>query len=103
MAVTPMLVFAYNHRSKKAAIYGEVDDQGVVTFAIHAASDSPVRGTELFRRIMLAFGADAKAIHGVWRKGRSPSINIDEVNRLTAQGLPLANAVLRTWTVARGR
>ena len=101
MATTPMLVFAYNHPSKKAAVYGEVDDQGVVTFAIQAASDSPVRGTELFRRMMLAFGADAKAIHGIWRKGNLPSINIDEVNKLTGQGLQLAEAVLRTWTVTR--
>jgi hypothetical protein len=103
MAVTPMLVFAYNHPSKKASIYGEVDDQGDVTLAILATPDSPVRGTELFRRMMLAFGMDAKRIHGVWRKGKSPSINIDEVNKLTGAALSLEDAVLQAWTVTRAR
>jgi len=53
--------------------------------------------------MMLAFGDDAKAIHGVWRKGTSPSINIDKVNELTAQGMLLEDAVLQAWTVTRAR
>jgi hypothetical protein len=101
--MTPLMVFAYNHPSQKAAIYAELDTQGVVTFAIQAAQDSPIRGTELFRRMMIAFGDDAKAILGGWTKGDDPSINIDEVNRLTGQGMSLEDAVHFAWTVTRAK
>jgi hypothetical protein len=101
--MTPLMVFAYNHPSQKAAIYGELDAQGVVTFAVYAAQDSPIRGTELFNRMMIAFGDDAKAIEGVWRKGSMPSTNIDKVNELTGQGVVIEDAVLHAWTVTRAR
>lgn len=101
--MTPLTVFAYNHPSQKAAIYGELDVFGTVTFAVYAAADSPIRGTELFLRMMNAFGDDAKAIEGVWRKGSLPSINIDKVNELTGQGVSLEDAVLHAWTVTRAR
>jgi len=101
--MTPLMVFVYNHPSKKAAIYGELDAQGIVEFAVQAASDSPIRGTELFLRMMNAFGGDARAIRGVWRKGTSPSVNIDKVNELTAGGLALEHAVVRTWTFTRAQ
>lgn len=103
MAGSPMMVFEYNHPSRKAAIYAELDFQGVVTFAVQTAKDSPVRGTELFRRMMIAFGDDANAILGAWTKGDDPSINIDEVNRLTSQGMALEDAVQFAWTVTRAK
>ena len=59
MAVLPVMVFAYNHPSQKAAIYAELDSQSVITFAIQATKDSPIRGTELFRRMMIAFGDES--------------------------------------------
>jgi hypothetical protein len=99
--MTPQIVFAYNHLSRKAAIYGEVDDHGTVAFAVQALPDSPIRGTELFRRMMLAFGDEARAIQGVWRKGTEPSINIDKVNELTRAGMTLEKAICQTWTVTR--
>lgn len=101
--MTPLMVFAYNHPSQKAVVYAELDAQGVVTFAIHAMKESPIRGTELFRRMMIAFGDDAKAILGSWTKGDKPSINIDEVNRLTGQGMALEDAVHHAWTVTRAK
>ena len=101
--MTPLMVFAYNHPSQKAIVYAELDAQGVVTFAIQAMKDSPMRGTELFRRMLIAFGDDAKAILGSWTKGDKPSINIDEVNRLTGQGMPLEDAVHHAWTVTRAK
>src|SRR5438046_2969661 len=101
--MTPLMVFAYNHPSQKAAIYAELDAQGVVTFAVYATTDSPIRGTELFLRMMNAFADDAKAIEGVWRKGKLPSINIDKVNELTALGMLIDDAVLQAWTVTRAR
>ena len=96
-----MMVFDYNHPSKKAAISGELSEDGIVTFAVYAASDSPIHGTELFRRMMTAFGPDAVAIQGAWFKGIGPSINIDEVNKWTATGMPLEDAILKAWTVTR--
>jgi hypothetical protein len=103
MAVSPMMVVAYYHPSQKAAISGELDEFGIVTFAVFAASDSPIRGTMLFLRMMNAFGSDATAIQGVWRKGQRPSINIDKVNELTAKGTSIDDAVLQAWTVTRAR
>ena len=97
------MVFPYNHPSQKAAISGELNAFGIVTFAAYAAPDSPIRGTELFLRMMNAFGDDAKAIEGVWRKGTLPSINIDKVNELTGKGMLIDDAVLHAWTVTRAR
>lgn len=82
-----------------------LDDQGIVTFAIDAGPGSSVRGTDMFNRMMRFFGADAIAIQGVWRsnlQGR-PSVNIDKVNELTAQGMSIEDAVQHTWTVTRAR
>ncbi len=80
-------------------ILGYLDENGTVTFAIEAGQGSPIRGTELFDNMMRFFGADAKAIRGVWRSGT----NLDKVNELTAQGMPLEEAVQRAWTVTRAR
>ena len=35
--MTPLMVFAYNHPSQKAAITGELDEFGIVTFAVFAS------------------------------------------------------------------
>ena len=99
----PQLAFEYNHPSKKATIYGEVDDSGVLEFVVHVLPGSPIRGTELFRRMMIAFGDDAVAIRGVWRKASRPSINIDKVNELTGAGMLLDEAVQLAWTVTRAK
>ena len=101
----PMMEFNYRHPSRKAAFLSELSDQGVATFAIRAQPDSPIRGTELFGLVMRAFGDDVRAIEGVWRKGKGtgPSINIDKVNELTAMGIPLIDAIGKTWTVTRAQ
>jgi len=103
MSVAPLMEFGYHHPSQKGAIAGELDILGVVTFVVFAEPDSPVRGTELFNRMMIAFGDDAKAIQGVWRKGSLPSINTDKVNELTGKGASIDNAVRHAWTVTRAR
>jgi len=86
-------------------IVAELDDQGVVTFAIEAGPSSSVRGTDMFNRMMQFFGADAVAIRGVWRRSPSgkESTNIDKVNELTGKGMPLADAIQQPWTVTRAR
>src|SRR5436190_6979344 len=101
--MTPLMVFGYNHPSGKATIAAELDLFGTVTFAVYAAPDSPIRGTELFVRMMNAFGDEAKAIEGVWRKGKLPSINIDKMNELTGKGMLIEDAVLQAWTVTRAQ
>lgn len=86
-------------------ILGELDENGVVTFAVEAGEDSPIRGTELFNLMMRAFGPGAKVIHGSWNLGHlgKPSTNIDKVNELTRAGVPLEEAIQQTWTVTRAR
>jgi hypothetical protein len=86
-------------------IIGELDESGVLTFAVDAGPGSSIRGTELFNRIMLHFGDDVKAIHGVWCKGPLglPSTNIDKVNELTATGMVLGEAIYHAWTVTRAK
>jgi hypothetical protein len=86
-------------------VYANLDDVGIVTFAIDAGEGSSIRGTELFNRMMQHFGAEVRAIHGVWRKGPSgqPSTNIDKVNDLTRAGMRLEEAVTHAWTVTRAR
>ena len=80
-------------------ILGYLAEDGTVAFAIQAGEGSPIRGTELFDNMMLYFGSEAKAIRGVWRSGT----NLDKVNELTAQGMPLEEAVQHAWTATRAR
>src|SRR5260370_41940517 len=75
-------------------IYGELDDEGEVTFVVTAGEGASIRGTRLVDIMMDAFGKEASRIRGVWRKGSEPSVNIDEVNKLTADGMPLQDAVM---------
>lgn len=84
-------------------IVGSVDQEGVLTFVIAAGEGSPIRGTEMFDLMMRAFGARVRAIGGVWRRGfqGQESTNLDEVNKLTAAGSTLEEAVYRTWTATR--
>jgi len=86
-------------------ILGELDDDGVVTFAIEAGEGSSIRGTEMFNRMMAFFGDSVRSIHGVWRKGHlgKASANIDKVNKLTSAGMTLEDAIMVTWTVSRAR
>ncbi len=86
-------------------IYGILDAEGILSFAVFAGEGSPIRGTELFNRMVAAFGERVRAIQGVWRKGTSgdPSVNIDKVNELTALGMSLQEAIAHAWTVTRAR
>lgn len=84
-------------------VIATLDEQGELTFVISAGEGSPIRGTEMFDLMMRAFADKVRSICGVWRRGYQgqPSVNLDRVNELTAQGMPLAEAVLKTWTVTR--
>jgi hypothetical protein len=86
-------------------ILGELDQNGVVTFAIDAGEGSSIRGTEMFNRMMGYFGGKVRAIHGSWSKNTSglPSTNIDKVNELTAAGVSLDKAIQMAWTVTRAK
>jgi hypothetical protein len=100
----PMMSFALITPEGKG-ILGNVDYNGVVTFAIDAGPDSSVRGTDLFNMMMDHFGSSALAIHGVWIRGATPgpSTNIDKINELTMSGMPLEKAVHHAWTVTRSK
>jgi len=84
-------------------ILANLDDTGVVTFAIEAGKGSSVRGTEMFNRMLQHFGAAVRAIRGVWLRNHTgqESTNIDKVNELTCAGMPLEEAITHAWTVTR--
>ncbi len=79
-------------------ILANLDDDGLVEFKVNTEG-SGFRGTDLFNKMMDHFGNRARGVWGKWVKGT----NLDEVNRLTAQGLPLEEAVTRAWTANRVR
>jgi hypothetical protein len=76
-------------------IAASLDEFGVLTFVVTAGAGSSIRDTEMFNRMMAFYGDDVRVIHGVWRKNPAgwPSINIDKVNELTAQGVSLAETI----------
>src|SRR5687767_7366752 len=84
-------------------IVGSLDSNGQLSFVVMAGPESPIRGTEMFDLMMRAFGERVRGIFGVWRRGfqNRPSVNLDKVNELTAQGVSLSEAVTKTWTVSR--
>ncbi len=86
-------------------ILGEIDERGLVTFAIQAGEGSSIRGTEMFNRMIDFFGDAVTGIAGHWVKGKleCPSANIDKVNELVSAGWCVEDAILQTWTVTRAR
>lgn len=79
-------------------IYATIGEDGFVEFKINTEGTG-VRGTDLFNRMMQAFGGRVRGIRGMWPGGS----NLKMVNELTAQGLSLTEAVTRTWTAHRAR
>jgi hypothetical protein len=84
-------------------IVATLDENGIITFVVLAGEGSPIRGTEMFDLMMRAFGEQVRGIRGVWRRGFEgrPSINLDKVNELTAEGIVLTEAIKKTWTATR--
>ncbi|MCP4353932.1 MAG: hypothetical protein GY795_51455 [Desulfobacterales bacterium] len=75
-------------------IYATLDKNGIADFMIEAGKDSPVRGKEMFRRMVEYYGDNLKAVAGNWTYGD----NLAAVNKLTESGVPLEKAVIETWT-----
>jgi hypothetical protein len=78
-------------------LIAEIGDDGIITFAIAAGEDSPVRGTAMFKKMLNHFGGAVKGIRGVWTYGD----NLRELNRLTKSGMSVAQAAEKTWTGKR--
>ena len=79
-------------------ILGNLDKDGIVEFKINTEG-SGIRGTDLFKQMMEHFGGHAKGVKGKWVSGT----NLDKVNELTANGVPLEVAITKTWTANRAR
>ena len=79
-------------------IYATISEDGFIEFKINTEGTG-VRGTDLFNRMMRAFEGRVRGIWGMWPTGT----NLEKVNELTIQGIPLAEAVTRTWTAHRAR
>ena len=98
------LSFFWLPTSEGKGILGELDDRGVLSFAIQAGPTSSIRGTEMFNRMLDFFGDRVNSIRGYWLKRLDePSTNIDKVNELLEAGLPLGQAIQHAWTVTRAR
>ncbi|MFH1460621.1 MAG: hypothetical protein ABIG64_09685 [Candidatus Omnitrophota bacterium] len=54
------------------------------------------KGIEFFDLTMLFFGKRIKSIKGFWSTGLPDNLNT--VNKLTRQGVPLDKAITKTWT-----
>ncbi len=84
----------------RLAILGESSanlyQDGEVQFKINTV-DTGVRGTELFLRMMAAFGGRVVSIRGIWPSGS----NKDTVNDWVGRGVSLEQAVTQTWTAKR--
>lgn len=78
-------------------IYGELKPNGVLDYSIEAGPGAQIRGGQLFADMMNHFGDNVKAIGGNWYGGT----NLGAVNSLTAEGVPLEQAVTRTWASAQ--
>lgn len=80
-------------------ILAELDDAGIVNFKINT-SGTTTPGHSLFSQMMSHFGSQVKGIRGTWvspAKGAANK-NLGRVNELTAQGMPLEEAVRSAWT-----
>ena len=78
-------------------ILATIDANGVVEFAIEAGKGSSIPGREMFAQMMNHFGSNVNAVRGNWSYGD----NLGMVNRLTSAGVPLEEAVLKTWTAGQ--
>jgi hypothetical protein len=72
-------------------IYATIDENGMVEFKINTEG-MKTRGTDLFKKMMEHFGSRVEGVWGMWPTGT----NLIKVNELTAQGMPLHEAVSRT-------
>lgn len=78
-------------------VLGSLSTDGVLSLAIEAGKGSPVRGSEMFAKMMQHFGSGVKAIQGNWSYGS----NLARVNDLTRGGMSLQQAVTQTWTAGQ--
>ena len=83
-------------------ILSTLSDKGIVDFKINAVG-SPIRGGDMFDKMMNHYGDNVKGIRGNWMnldKSESNK-NLGIINKLTSQGVPLKDAVMKTWTAAQ--
>jgi hypothetical protein len=69
MGTDPSSFTLWASEDEGKGIHGVVNADGVLTFVVEAGKGSPIRGTELFNRMMAFFGDRVRAVQGVWRKG----------------------------------
>ena len=70
------------------------------TLALNIRAGGRIRGSALIDKVMAHFGPRVERVSGHW-VSQSPDANnknLGTVNRLTAEGMPLAQAVMQAWT-----
>ncbi|MBX3740248.1 MAG: hypothetical protein KF712_04610 [Akkermansiaceae bacterium] len=97
--------FHYARRSTEVSpsLSAFLDEDGVITYGIKTpAENSPVRGKELFDRMMEHFGERVKAIRAEWYcddpADNDPRSNIHTANQLTSTGKAMDEAAAATFT-----
>lgn len=83
---------------RRKGIIAHLDENGLVEFKANTIGCG-VRGRDLFNKMMQYFGQNANGLWGKWVSGT----NLNTVNELTSQGVPLEQAITRTWTAKRAR
>ncbi|MHC4407003.1 MAG: hypothetical protein ACYTG0_45905, partial [Planctomycetota bacterium] len=79
-------------------LLANINEAGIVEYAVEATGAS-IRGTEMFNRMMNHFGNHVRGVRGIWRRGDHWA----KVNKLTAAGMSIDEAVTRTWAANRAR
>lgn len=86
------------YENERIHLKADLDESGVLRFSVNTQYEDGtrgmLRGAEAFDQMMKHFEGRVKYIQDDWLYGD----NLELVNKLTAEGIPLREAILKTWT-----
>jgi len=85
--------YTWQHQESRSLIAAELDKNGDLTLLVNRNEGSPLRGSEMFDKVMNHFGDRVNSITGNFIDD-----NRETFNRLTAAGADDTTAALGTWT-----
>ncbi|MET8131358.1 LamG-like jellyroll fold domain-containing protein [Streptomyces sp. NPDC005251] len=85
--------YSWEHKPSDSLFEAEVDHNGTMTMLAGVSKKSPARGIDLFNRALDHFGDRVTSING-----NLIEENRDTFNKLTGEGMPEEEAILKTWT-----
>jgi hypothetical protein len=80
-------------------VTSELDKDGIIDFSIEAKGDD-LPGHKIFENMMNHYGEHAKGIRGNWSNTTKEenNKNLGVVNKLTRRGVPIEEAIKKTFT-----